>query len=96
MCALVQVPSTLSSSYLPLEFAQMERTKCTPRNVTAALRMIQLSYGFLTFCHHRYSCPDRLNGKRANSSTDIWSLGMSLLEMHLGHYVYAPAHCVWR
>jgi hypothetical protein len=26
-----QVPSTLSSSYLPQEFAQMERTKCRPR-----------------------------------------------------------------
>lgn len=33
---LAQVPSTLSFSYLPQEYAQMERNKCTPPQLTTA------------------------------------------------------------
>ncbi len=79
----VQVPHTLSFSFLPAEHAQMERTKC-------AAPMQPASQSVLTCprrCCCRYHCPDRLDGQKGNSSTDIWSLGMSLLEIHLGHYV---------
>ena len=59
-----------------------------------AVRMIciGLTYGLLTCCRQ----PERIRGESQNNlgtytvSSDVWSLGLSLIEMALGHYPYPP------
>jgi len=38
-----------------------------------------------------YMSPERFRGEHYNSNTDIWSLGLSIMECALGYYPYKPA-----
>ena len=39
-----------------------------------------------------YMSPERFRGEHYNSNTDIWSLGLTIMECALGHYPYkSPA-----
>eukprot|EP01097_Dermamoeba_algensis_P005442 TRINITY_DN3460_c0_g2_i2.p1 TRINITY_DN3460_c0_g2~~TRINITY_DN3460_c0_g2_i2.p1 ORF type:complete len:320 (-),score=50.87 TRINITY_DN3460_c0_g2_i2:298-1257(-) len=37
-----------------------------------------------------YMSPERINGEDYNSSSDIWSLGLTILECAFGYYPYSP------
>lgn len=38
-----------------------------------------------------YMSPERITGKAYSFSTDIWALGLTLLEAACGHFPYLPA-----
>ena len=48
------------------------------------------SINIFTTCARSYMSPERLQGSQYSVASDLWSLGLSLVEMALGCYPIPP------